>query len=91
MNMNPLPSKFLHSAIAFGKEGAPFSRVLVTLTKQEYIQLKWDGRYWKRQHDQAVAREAALKQEWELGQARIRDLERMFPVVLETSAVKTAR
>ena len=44
-------------------------------TKQEYIQLKWDGRYWKRQHDRAVVRAAAFKQELELAQARIRDLE----------------
>ena len=57
-----------------GKDGTPFSQTMVQLTKQAYIQLKWDSRYWRRQHDRALAREAALKQENESLQAQIRDL-----------------
>jgi transposase len=75
VSMNPSPIISPHQSAAFGKEGTPFSQTMVSLTKQEYIQLKWDGRYWRRQHDRAVAREATLKQELERGQARIRDLE----------------
>ena len=56
------------------KNRTPFSQALVQLTKQEYIQLKWDSRYWRRQHDRSIVREAALKQENELLQAQIRDL-----------------
>ena len=48
---------------------------MVQLTKQAYIQLRWDSRYWHRQHDRSLARESALKQENERLQARIRDLE----------------
>lgn len=57
-----------------GKDGTPFSQTMVQLTKQKYIQLKWDSRYWHRQHDRAISREAALKQENEGLQAQIRDL-----------------
>ena len=57
-----------------GKDGTPFSQTMVQLTKQKYIQLKWDSRYWHRQHDRAKSREAALKQENEGLQAQIRDL-----------------
>ena len=74
-HMNPLPIIPPHQPAVFRKEGTPFSKAIVSLTKQEYIQLKWDGRYWKRQHDRAVVRAAAFKQELELAQARIRDLE----------------
>ena len=57
-----------------GKNRTPFSQTMVELTKQEYIQLKWDSRYWRRQHDRSLAREAALKQEIERLQALNRDL-----------------
>lgn len=57
-----------------GKNGTPFSQTMVQLTKQKYIQLKWDSRYWHRQHDRALSREAALKQENEGLQAQIRNL-----------------
>ena len=74
-NMNPLPIIPPHQPAVFRKEGTPFSKAIVSLTKQEYIQLKWDGRYWKSQHDRAAARADIFKQELELAQARIRDLE----------------
>ena len=34
----------------------PFSQVLVTLTKQAYIQLAWDARYWKTTYQRAMGR-----------------------------------
>jgi transposase len=77
-SMNPLPISSIPRPVASGKEGAPFSQAIVQLTKQEYIQLKWDSRYWRRQHDRAIAREAALKQELERAQAEIRDLKQRF-------------
>jgi transposase len=57
-----------------GKNRTPFAQTMVQLTKQDYIQLKWDSRYWRRQHDRSLAREAALKQENERLQAQVRDL-----------------
>ena len=73
-SMNPSLSQPTPRPILSGKKGTPFSQEIVQLTKQEYIQLKWDSRYWRRQHDRAIAREAALKQELERAQAEIRDL-----------------
>jgi len=73
-----------------GKNGTPFSQTMVQLTKQEYIQLKWDSRYWRRQHDRAIAREAVLKQENERLQAVIRDLkQRLYGKRSEKTATQT--
>ena len=52
----------------------PYAKTYVYLTKQEHIQLKWDVRFYKRQHERSVAREAELKQQIELAEAKIRDL-----------------
>ena len=73
-SMNASLSQSTPRPILSGKQGTPFSQAIVSLTKQEYIQLKWDSRYWRRQHDRAIAREAALKQELARAQAEIRDL-----------------
>jgi transposase len=72
-NITPSPSSSPHQPDA-GKEGALFAQATVQLSKQEYIQLKWGNRYWKRQHARALERVAALKQELECAQAEIRDL-----------------
>jgi len=72
--MNPSPSSSTHQPTASGKQGTPFSQTIVQLTQQEYLQLKWDSRYWRRQHNRAIAREASLQQELERAQAEIRDL-----------------
>jgi transposase len=73
-----------------GKNGTPFSQTMVQLTKQEYIQLKWNSRYWRRQHDRAIAREALLKQENEHLQAVIRDLkQRLYGKRSEKTATQT--
>ena len=44
---------------------APFAKTYVSLTKQEYIQLKWNTRFYKRQHERAIERIAELKQQLE--------------------------
>src|SRR2546423_15304295 len=52
----------------------PFSQQTVVLTKQAYIELKWEANYWRAQHARLVEREAALKREVETLQATIRGL-----------------
>lgn len=48
-------------AISEGK-CPPFSQVLVTLSKQAYIQLTWDARYWKTTYQRAIARLRELEE-----------------------------
>jgi hypothetical protein len=71
-----LPQVRSTSELAPGHErsATPFSQQTVVLTKQAYIQLKWEAHYWRRQHARLVEREAALKAEVETLQATIRDL-----------------
>src|SRR5438874_13255204 len=38
----------------------PFSQQPVVLTKQAYIELKWEANYWRAQHERLPEREAAL-------------------------------
>lgn len=58
---------------------SPFAGVRVEISKEEYIQLKWDARYWQRRHQQALVREEELKEKIEGLEARIRDLlQRLF-------------
>lgn len=52
----------------------PFAQTIVELSKQQYIQFKWNNRYWQRQHERAIVREAALKLQLEQAEATIRDL-----------------
>ena len=58
-----------------GSGTTPFSQQTVVLTKQAYIQLKWEAHYWRRQHERLLERETALKAEVEAHQATIRDLQ----------------
>lgn len=52
---------------------------MLQISKQEYIQLKWDAQYWRRQHRQAVIREEELKGKIEEFEAQVRDLQqRLF-------------
>jgi transposase len=77
------------SELAPGHEGGatPFSQQTVVLTKQAYIQLKWEAHYWRRQHERLVEREAALKAEVEALQATIRDLnQRLYGTKSEHAA-----
>src|SRR5258705_12673634 len=39
----------------------PFSQQPVVLTKQAYIELKWEANYWRAQHERLLEREAALQ------------------------------
>src|SRR5713101_5815912 len=52
----------------------PFSQQPVVLTKQAYIELKWEANYWRAQHERLLDREAALQGEVAALQATIRDL-----------------
>ena len=56
-------------------EVLPSSMVkMVTLTQLEYIELKWQGEYWKAQHARSLSREEALKEELNQKDGMIRDL-----------------
>lgn len=68
----------------------PFAQQTVVLTKQAYIELKWQANYWRAQYEQLVEREAALKAEIEAYQAAIRDLtQRLYGTKSEKSARPT--
>ena len=88
-NMNPSPSSSTHQPDTGTKE-APFAQAIVHLTKQQYIQLKWNNRYWQRQHERAIVREAALKLKLEQAEATIRDLrQRLYGKQSEKSSLPT--
>ena len=53
----------------------PFSQNIVQLTQAEHIELRWNGNYWKRQHEHLKKQNEELKQALELTHAKIRDLE----------------
>lgn len=58
---------------------------LVAITQKELTRLKWEGCYWKAQHQRAIEREALLKKEIEQKEALIRDLRhRLFGKKSET-------
>src|SRR5437660_6246524 len=81
----------LLSTCAFAPDNAtnapPFSQQTVVLTKQAYIELKWEANYWRAQHARLVEREAALKGEVEALQSTIRDLtQRLYGAKSEKSA-----
>src|SRR6266702_6527178 len=83
------PQVMSTSELAPGHEGGatPFSQQTVVLTKQAYIQRKWEAHYWRRQHERLVEREAALKAAVEALQATIRDLnQRLYGAKSEPSA-----
>jgi transposase len=45
----------------------PFAAESVTLSRQEHIQLVWEGRHWKRLHHSAIQRMAELEAEYRRG------------------------
>ena len=70
-----------------GNGATPFSQHTVVLTKQAYIELKWQANYWRAQHERLLEREAALQAEVEALQATIRDLnQRLYGTKSEKSA-----
>ena len=65
----------------------PCSQQTVVLTKQAYIELKWEANSWRAQHERLLEREAALQAEVEALQATIRDLnQRLYGTKSEKSA-----
>ena len=86
---NPLPQAMSPSELApvNGHGATPFSQQTVVLTKQAYIELKWQAHYWRALHERLVEREVALKAEVEALQAIIRDLnQRLYGAKSEQSA-----
>src|SRR5712692_9430773 len=70
-----------------GNGATPFSQHTVVLTKQAYIELKWQANYWRAQHERLLKREAALQAEVAALQATIRDLtQRLYGTKSEQSA-----
>ena len=53
----------------------PFAGQWVRITKQERIELEWRANYWEAQHEQLKAKNAELKQELILREAKIKDLQ----------------
>src|SRR3989441_2967005 len=65
----------------------PFSQHTVVLTKQAYIELKWQANYGRAKHERLLKREAALQAEVAALQATIRDLtQRLYGTKSEQSA-----
>lgn len=68
-------------------EAPPVAPVLklVAITQKELTKLKWEGNYWKAQHQRVCKREERLKKELEQKEALIRDLQhRLFGKKSET-------
>ncbi len=64
---------------------------LVAITQKELTRLRWEGHYWKVQHQRACEREARLKAEIEQKEALIRDLRhRLFGKRSETGGTPQA-
>jgi hypothetical protein len=62
----------------------------ITLSQQEYIQLKWNSNYWEAQHKRACEREAVLKQELKHEKAKVRYLnQRLFGKKTEKGTCKS--
>ena len=79
-------------AQANAKNATPFSQQTVVLTKQDYIEIKWEANYWRAQHARLVQREAALKAQVEALEAQGRDLnQRLYGTQSEQSAGAAAR
>src|SRR5207244_12438033 len=69
------------------KSATPFSQQTMVLTKQDYIELKWEANYWRAQHARSVEREAALTAKVESREAKSRDLTtRLYATKREESA-----
>jgi transposase len=74
MNSHPLQQLPLDPPVIEGEILPSSAAQMVTLTQQEYIELKWQGEYWKAQHTRSIAREEALKEKLKQRDATIRDL-----------------
>lgn len=54
------------------EQATPFAQQWVRITKQERIELQWRANYWETQHEQLKAKNAQLKQELILRDAKIK-------------------
>jgi transposase len=84
-----LPNINSISELATGNDNdvTPFSQQNVVLTKQVYIELKWEAHYWRAQHARLLEHEAALKAAVETLHATIRDLnQRLYGAKSEKAA-----
>ncbi len=67
----------------------PFSQNIIQLTQAEYIQLKWNGNYWKRQHEHLKHQNKELIQELALAHAKVKDLnQRLYGKKSEKGSTK---
>jgi transposase len=57
-----------------GNDATPFSQQSVGLTQQASIELTWQAKDWRAQHEQSLKREAALKAPVDALEATVRDL-----------------
>jgi hypothetical protein len=84
---SPNSSSISALATGNGNDVTPFSQQSVVLTKQAYIELKWEAHYWRAQHARLLEREAALKAQVEVLEAQVRDLnQRLYGTKSEKSA-----
>lgn len=60
-SISPSPSSSTYQPDSGTKE-TPFAQTIIQLTKQQYIQLKWNSRYWQRQRERVIARELVWTQ-----------------------------
>jgi transposase len=75
----PTPEPCQPLACLDERQPSPSSQEWVTITKQEYIDLKCQASYWEAQHGRAKSQIAELKQEILLKDAKIKDLQnRLF-------------
>jgi len=90
MNYSPSQQLPLNPPSPSGEVFLPVIVQMVTLTHQEYLELKCSGEYWKAQHARACVREEALKEELKQKEAIIRDLnQRLYGKKSEKSRCKS--
>ena len=78
-NTHPAPALPQPAVCLDEKQRSPFSRENVTITKQEYIELRHQAKYWEAQHARAKSRIRELEQEIVFKDAKIKDLQnRLF-------------
>lgn len=75
----PAPEETPCAPLSPEATATPFARQRVEISQAEYIQLKWDARYWRQQHQRGLRREAEQKTQIEGLLAQVRDLrQRLF-------------
>ncbi|HOF31858.1 MAG TPA: hypothetical protein PK441_13485, partial [Burkholderiaceae bacterium] len=66
----------------------PFAQVMVTLSKEEEIKLRWEANYWKSQHQHALARYAQREADHRLAMAQAAEREAALRSELEEAQGK---